>query len=84
MTSSTETSDTWPSDDPWASRYFARRKRESRREGWAESILIVLDARGLDVSDAERERIVTCTSLKQLKIWMRRTVTAAKTSDLFD
>ncbi len=84
MTSSTETSDTLPSDDPWARRYFARRKRLARRAGWADSILIVLDARGLDVNDAERERIVTCTSLKQLKIWMRRTVTAEKTSDLLD
>lgn len=83
MTSSTETSDTWPSDDPWARRYFARLKRLARREGLAESVLIVLDARGLDVNDAERERIVTCTSLKQLKIWMRRAVTTEKTNALF-
>ena len=44
---------------------------------------LVLEARGLDVTEAERERITACTDLRQLKKWIRRAVTAEKTSDLF-
>jgi hypothetical protein len=51
--------------------------------GQAEAILTVLKARNLDVNDEERARIVTCTNLRQLKIWVRRAVRAEKTSDLF-
>ena len=43
----------------------------------------MLEARGLDVTDADRERITGCTDLRQLKKWLRRAVTAEKTSDLF-
>lgn len=52
-------------------------------EGEADAILLVLEARGLDVSDAERERITSCTDLKQLKRWIIRAATAEKTGDLF-
>jgi hypothetical protein len=44
----------------------------------------VLEARELDVNDAERARIVTCTNRRQLKTRLSRAVTAEKTSDLFD
>jgi hypothetical protein len=37
----------------------------------------------VDVSDAERERITSCTDLKQLKRWIVRAATAEKTGDLF-
>ena len=43
----------------------------------------MLEARGLDVTDADSERITGCTDLRQLKKWLRRAVTAEKTSDLF-
>ena len=79
MTSSTEPSDTRPTYSPFAKETFGRGMTEGRRE----TILIVLEARGLDVSDAERARIVTCTNLNQLKTWVRRAVRAEKTSDLF-
>jgi len=58
-------------------------KREGKKEGEADAILLVLEARGVDVSDAERERITSCTDLKQLKRWIIRAVTAEKTGDLF-
>ena len=61
----------------------AGRQKEGKQEGEADAILLVLEARGLDVSDAERERITSCTDLKQLKRWIIRAATAEKTGDLF-
>ena len=80
------TSDTWPVYSPFAKEHFGRGKKEGRREGKAEgeAILLVLKARSLDVSDAERERIASCADLKQLKKWVTRAATADKASDLFD
>ena len=77
------TSGTWPVYSPIAKEHFGRGKKEGRREGEAEAILIVLEARGLDVSEAEWERITACTELRQLKKWVIRAVTAGKTGDLF-
>jgi hypothetical protein len=69
-------SETWPVYSPFAKETFGR--------GKAEAILDVLDARNLDVTDAERERIAGCTDQRQIKTWIRRAVTVEKTSDLFD
>ena len=73
------TSDTWPVYSPFAKEHFGRGKQE----GEAEAILLVLEARGLEVTDAERARISGCANLRQLKKWVTRAVTAEKTSDLF-
>jgi hypothetical protein len=85
------TSDYWPVYSPFAKEHFGKGKREGkkegkqegRREGRAEAILLVLQARGLAVTDAERERVTGCTDLRQLKKWLTRAVTAEKTGDLF-
>lgn len=69
-------SETWPVYSPFAKETFGR--------GKAEAILDVLDARNLDVTDTERERIAGCTDQRQINTWIRRAVTAEKTSDLFD
>jgi hypothetical protein len=73
------TSSTWPVYSPIAKEHFGR----GQREGEADAILLVLEARGLDVTDADRERITGCTDLRQLKKWVRRAATAEKTGDLF-
>jgi hypothetical protein len=78
------TSDTWPVYSPFAKEHFGRGKKEGKAEGEADAVLLVLQTRRLDVSDAERERITGCTDLKQLKKWVTRAVTVEKTSDLFD
>jgi hypothetical protein len=77
------TSDTWIVASPIAKEHFGRGKKEGRREGKGEDILTVLEARGLDVTDAERERITGCTDLRQLKKWLTRAATAEKSSDIF-
>jgi hypothetical protein len=53
-----------------------------RIEG-AEAILIVFEARSLDVSEAERDRITSCANLRQLKNWIKRAVTVEKAAGLF-
>jgi hypothetical protein len=78
---------TWPVYSPFAKEHFGRGKKEGRKEGKAEGkaedILDFLQARGLDVSEAERARIASCTDLRMLKKWVKRAATVQKTSDLF-
>jgi hypothetical protein len=54
-----------------------------RAESRAEDILLILDARGIDVPDAARERIATCTDLDTLRTWVTRAATADTAEDLF-
>lgn len=58
-------------------------RSEGRVEGRAESVLAVLDARGIAVPDDVRERIAACTDVEQLDIWVRAAVTVASAEDLF-
>jgi hypothetical protein len=53
---------------------------EGEAKGKSDSVLTVLEARGLTVTDALRETITTCTDLDQLDTWLRRaaTVTTAE------
>jgi len=73
------TSGTWPVYSPIAKEHFGRGKKE----GETDAILLILEARGVEVTDAERDRITGCSDLKQLKKWITRAATAEKTGDLF-
>jgi hypothetical protein len=73
----------WPVHSPFAKEHFGRGKAEGKAEGEADAVLLVLKARCMVVSDAERDRIVECTDLGQLQLWVIRAATAEKTSDLF-
>lgn len=48
----------------------------------AESVLTVLEARGITVPEAARARITRCTDLDQLETWVRRAVTVTSTEEL--
>jgi hypothetical protein len=48
----------------------------------AESVVAVLSARGIDVPDEVWLRIDECTSLAQMKIWLRQAVTIESADDL--
>jgi len=64
---------------------FLRNFADKRRaEGEAAAVLMVLDARDIDVPDDARERITGCADLDQLETWVRRAVTATTVSDLFE
>jgi hypothetical protein len=51
--------------------------------GEAKAILAVLEARGLRVTAAQRERVLACSDLEQLEGWVRRAVTVKTTAELF-
>jgi hypothetical protein len=53
---------------------------KGKAEGLAKSILTVLAARGLPVSDALRARILRCTDLDMLDAWLRRAAVASSAS----
>ncbi|MCX3287240.1 hypothetical protein OR263_11045 [Streptomyces sp. NEAU-H22] len=54
-----------------------------KAEGKAESILSVLDKRGIPTPEAVRDRITTCTDLDTLTLWFDRSLTATTAEDLF-
>lgn len=52
-------------------------------EGRVSAILVVLGARGIEVSDQDRDRLSSCADLAQLDEWVVRSVTARNTRELF-
>lgn len=56
---------------------------QGRAEGKADDVLVVLEARGMDVAAEIRERISGCTDVDQLGVWLRRAVTAGSVDELF-
>ncbi|MET7645692.1 hypothetical protein ABZS83_19015 [Streptomyces sp. NPDC005426] len=56
---------------------------EGRAEGRAEGLLLLLDARGIDVTGATRERIRTCKDPQLLHHWLHRAATAASAEEVF-
>ena len=70
----------------FAKRYFGQGKAEGKAEGNAEgearAVLTVLAARGIDVPDNARARILECTDIAQLDAWLARAVTASSASDV--
>jgi hypothetical protein len=72
----------------FARRYFSEGKAagqaEGKAEGRIESLLTILDARGLSVSDAHREQILACSDEAQLDVWLRRALTIDRVDALFE
>jgi hypothetical protein len=62
----------------------ARGQAKGRAEGEASAVLTVLDARGVDVPEAIRDRILACADLDQLDTWLRRAVTATTADEVID
>lgn len=64
--------------------YVSELKQEFRAEGEIKALLAVLAARGLDPTEAERERVRTCTDDEQLLAWTTRAATAMSTAEVFE
>jgi hypothetical protein len=64
--------------------YVSELRSKGRAQGQAQSILQVLDRRGIAVDDSTRERIESCTDTDTLSAWLDRALTATKATDLFD
>jgi hypothetical protein len=82
---------TYEYQSDFARKYVAQGREEGRQEGLREgrhegeraALFEVLDARGLQVDDAARQQILACMDLEQLKVWLRKAVTAESVQELF-
>jgi hypothetical protein len=64
---------------------FARRYiAEGEAQGEAKLILVVLDARGIEVPTEARERIMACSDTIQLLEWGHRAASITSIDELFD
>jgi hypothetical protein len=78
----------WPVYSPGAKKYYGEGKAEGLAEGVAngerEALVVVLRARGLKLTEEQRDLITACTDADQLTTWVTRAATAAKAADIFD
>lgn len=65
--------------EAYALGFAAGRLYEARR-----ILVMVLDARGLEVSDAVRSRIARCSDVDRLEDWIRRAVVATEGAEVFE
>lgn len=80
-----------PQGYEWQSEEFrsaaAKGRAEGRAEGEvkgkAEGVLDILDARGIAVSETQRQRVLACTDLELLRLWIRRAATVTTAEELF-
>ncbi|KAB2348621.1 hypothetical protein F8566_17190 [Actinomadura rudentiformis] len=73
----------WIVSTPFAKEHYGRGVEEGEVKGERRALLTVLNARGLEVSAAERERITSCSDVEQLQEWVRRAATVEATADVF-
>jgi anti-sigma-K factor RskA len=55
----------------------------AKAAGKAESVMIVLESRGFQVSAEQREMVSSCTDVSQLDLWLSRAGTASSADDVF-
>ncbi|MFG1958124.1 hypothetical protein [Nonomuraea sp. NPDC049028] len=56
---------------------------KGRVEGDIESLLMVLETRGMTLSDGDRERITTCGDIARLQLWLKRAVLVSTVEEVF-
>jgi hypothetical protein len=61
----------------------AQGKAEGVAQGKAEAIAFLLERRGIDLSEEDRERITSCDDLDVLGRWFERAITAASVAEVF-
>lgn len=67
--------------------YVSQVRREGmaagRTEGVASAVLLVLEARGVDITDDARDRILACHTMSTLNTWAKRAATIKTVDELF-
>jgi predicted transposase/invertase (TIGR01784 family) len=58
--------------------------RLGRAEGEANAVIAVLQARGIAVTNEQRQQILECTDLERLNGWIRKSVTLTSANELFE
>ncbi len=60
----------------------AEGRAEGKAEGKAEAVLVVLVARGIEITAAQRERVLACTDARQVDAWLRAASTTPSVAAL--
>ena len=68
----------------WYEDYQQKLRTEGEARGEARAVLTVLEARGLAVPDAARERILARKDLERLERWLKKAVVAASVAEVLD
>ena len=76
----------------WGKRLYAKGQAQGlqqgeakgRQEGEAKALLLLLRARGIRLTRAQRQRIGSCRTLQRLETWLRRAATAATAAEVFE
>ncbi|GGL18182.1 hypothetical protein Sme01_72530 [Sphaerisporangium melleum] len=74
------TTDTLPY--PYISECRAKGREEGLAEGETKSVLLVLEGRGLAITEEQRERITSCTDTGRLEKWLRLAGVVATVDEL--
>ncbi|MEM9463630.1 MAG: hypothetical protein AAGF11_56355, partial [Myxococcota bacterium] len=61
-----------------------RGERRGERKGQAAALIMLLQARGLSLEPAVRERIEHCRNLETLRQWLHRAATATHLNEVFE
>ncbi|HEX9990711.1 MAG TPA: Uma2 family endonuclease [Chloroflexia bacterium] len=69
-------------DDPAIRRREAAARSEGKAAGRAEAVLDVLEARGIAVSQDQRQEILRCDDLERLGRWLRRAALASSADEV--
>lgn len=72
---------TYQYQSDFARRYFNQGRAEGKAEGEAMALLAVLSARGIEVTEQARERIMEA-DVDQLDVWVRRAAKAMSIDDI--
>jgi hypothetical protein len=71
-------------DSEFYSDTFRNAEANAQAKGKAEDILTFLQARGIAVTEVQKERISGCRDLAQLDTWVMRAATVEAADELFD
>ncbi|WP_236064669.1 hypothetical protein [Streptomyces poriferorum] len=58
-------------------------RAQGRAQGRADSLLLVLDVRGIALTEAAREKITACADTQLLHQWLERAATATTAEEVF-
>ena len=67
----------------YQSKTSQRLRAEGRRQQRAQIIVDILRLRDIELGEDERERILGCEDVDQLKVWFDRAVNAEAAADVF-
>jgi hypothetical protein len=65
------------------SRWYSETAHAWIAEGEAKGVLLILETRGIEVTEEQRQRITGCGDPEQLEAWIRRAVTVTSADELF-